>query len=129
VVSGLLFGGTHLLNKNATVWGALAIAVEAGLMLGALYVATRSLWPVIGLHLGWNMAEGGVFDTGVSGSGSHTGSLLHASVSGPHALSGGGFGPEASVFAILVCSVPTVLFLVLAKRRQRIRTRADVARG
>ncbi|WP_078862309.1 CPBP family intramembrane glutamic endopeptidase [Streptomyces sp. NRRL F-5123] len=127
VVSGLLFGGLHLLNKDATVWGALAIAVEAGLMLGALYAATRSLWPVIGVHLGWNMAEEGIFGTDVSGSGSHTGGLLHASTSGPQALSGGSFGPEASIFAIMVCAVPTVLFLVLAKRRNRLRTRADVA--
>ncbi|CAG6398595.1 CPBP family intramembrane metalloprotease [Streptomyces cocklensis] len=127
VVSGLLFGGLHLLNKDATVWGALAIAVEAGLMLGSLYAATRSLWPVIGVHLGWNMAEEGVFGTDVSGSGSHTGGLLHASTSGPQALSGGSFGPEASIFAILVCAVPTVLFLVLAKRRNRLRTRAEVA--
>lgn len=119
-VSGLAFGGLHLVNKNATVWGALAIAVEAGLMFGALYAATRTLWLPIGLHLGWNMAEQGIFGTTVSGSGSGAGGLLDASVSGPSALSGGTFGPEASIFAVLVCAVPTVLFLVMAKRRGRI---------
>ena len=124
VVSGLAFGGLHLINPDATVWGALAIAVEAGLMFGALYAATRSLWLTIGVHLGWNMAEEGIFGTAVSGSDSHTGGLLHASVSGPQILSGGSFGPEASIFAIVVCAVPTVVFLVLAKRRNRIRARA-----
>ncbi|WP_328719985.1 CPBP family intramembrane metalloprotease [Streptomyces sp. NBC_00247] len=119
-VSGLAFGSLHLVNKDATVWGALAIAVEAGLMFGAIYAATRSLWLVIGVHLGWNMAEQGIFGTAVSGSGTGTGGLLDASVSGPDILSGGAFGPEASIFAILVCAVPTVLFLMTAKRRGRI---------
>lgn len=127
IASGLAFGGLHLINPDATVWGALAIAMEAGLMFAAIYAATRSLWLAIGLHLGWNFAEEGIFGTVVSGSDSHTGGLLHASVNGPQILSGGSFGPEASIFAILVCAVPTVLFLILAKRRNRIHTRADFA--
>ena len=35
IVSGLLFGFLHLGNPNATVWSSIAIAIEAGLMLGA----------------------------------------------------------------------------------------------
>ncbi|MGW0857018.1 CPBP family intramembrane glutamic endopeptidase [Streptomyces sp. NPDC002690] len=128
-VSGLAFGTLHLVNKDATVWGALAIAVEAGLMFGAIYAATRSLWLVIGVHLAWNTAEQGIFGTAVSGSGTGTGGLLDASVSGPDILSGGAFGPEASIFAILVCAVPTVLFLRAAKRRGRIHGPGESARA
>ncbi|MFE5585640.1 CPBP family intramembrane glutamic endopeptidase [Kitasatospora sp. NPDC056531] len=120
LVSGLMFGGLHLLNKNATLWGALSIAVEAGLMLGAAYAASRSLWLAIGIHFAWNTAEQGIFGTAESGSGTGTGGLLHAAISGPDILTGGIFGPEASIFAILVCSVPTVLFLRAAKHRNRI---------
>jgi len=116
-VSGLLFGGLHLVNPGATVWGALAIAVEAGLMLGAAYVATRSLWLVIGLHFGWNFAEAGIFGATVSGADHGPAGLLTATLPGPAALTGGSFGPEASLFAILVCAVPTVLFLRAAGRR------------
>ncbi|WP_335977030.1 CPBP family intramembrane glutamic endopeptidase [Streptomyces sp. CA2R106] len=123
VVSGLAFGGLHLVNQHATLTGALAIAVEAGLMFGAVYAATRSLWLPIGIHLGWNLAEQGVFGTTVSGSDTRTGGLLHATVTGPHTLTGGSFGPEASIFAVLVCLVPTVLFLLMAKRRGRLRPR------
>lgn len=123
IVSGLAFGGLHLVNKNATLCGALAIAVEAGLMFGAVYAATRSLWLPIGIHLGWNFAEQGIFGTTVSGSGTHTGGFLHASVTGSQALTGGDFGPEASIFAVLICLVPTVLFLLAAKRRGQIRPR------
>lgn len=96
IVSALLFGGLHLVNPGATIWGALAIAVEAGLMLGAAYTVSRSLWLPIGLHFGWNMAEGGLFGVTVSGS-QNQGGLLHTVLSGPSALTGGGFGPEASV--------------------------------
>ena len=127
VVSGLVFGGLHLVNKDATIWGALSIAVESGLMFGALYAATRSLWPAIGLHFAWNAAEQGIYGTAVSGAGTGTGGLLRAYVSGPDILSGGSFGPEASVFAILVCSIPTVLLLRAAKRRDLIHRRGHLA--
>jgi membrane protease YdiL (CAAX protease family) len=121
--SGLVFGGLHLLNANATIWGALAIAIEAGLLFGAIFAATRSLWLPIGLHLGWNLAEGGIFGTTVSGTAGGRESLLQAAISGPPALTGGEFGPEASVIAIMLCIVPTVLFLMAAKRRGRFYTR------
>jgi membrane protease YdiL (CAAX protease family) len=120
VISAVFFGGTHLLNPRATVWGALAIAVEAGLMLGAAYVATRSLWVPIGLHLGWNFAETGIFGATVSGGRTESLSLLRSSMPGPEIINGGVFGPEASIFAILVCAVPTVFFLRAARRRGRI---------
>jgi CAAX protease family protein len=110
-VSALLFGGLHLLNPAATVWGALAIAAEAGLMLGAAYVVTRSLWLPIGLHLGWNFAESGIFGTTVSGSGADSGGLLKGTAHGPAIISGGEFGPEASIFAILVCVTVAVVLL------------------
>ncbi len=116
VLTGLLFGLAHLVNPHATAWGALAIAVEAGGMLGAAYVATRTLWVPIGLHFAWNFAEGGIFGTGVSGTNAPQG-LLHGVLSGPTVLSGGGFGPEASLYALLAGVVVTALFLRLAHRR------------
>jgi uncharacterized protein len=123
IVSALIFGALHLVNPDATVWGALAIAIEAGLMFGAAYAATRTLWLPIGMHLGWNFAEGGIF--GVTVSGSHgTPGLLKGTMSGSAVLTGGSFGPEASLVAILICGIPTVLFLRLAARRGRIHPRS-----
>lgn len=120
IVSALAFGGLHLINPRATIWGAIAIAIEAGLMFGAAYAATRSLWLPIGIHLGWNFAEGGIFGVTVSGSQGTVG-LLKGAVSGPVALTGGAFGPEASLIAIIICGVPTILFLRTAARHNRIR--------
>ncbi|WP_410666490.1 CPBP family intramembrane glutamic endopeptidase [Amycolatopsis sp. cmx-4-68] len=118
-LTALLFGLSHLFNAHATLWGALAIAVEAGGMLAAAYAASRTLWLPIGLHFAWNFAEGGIFGTGVSGTDAPQG-LLNAVTSGPTALSGGDFGPEASVYSLLVGVITTVVFMWLARRRGNI---------
>jgi membrane protease YdiL (CAAX protease family) len=115
-VTSVLFGLSHLLNPHASLWGAIAIAIEAGAMLAAAYAATRSLWLPIGLHFGWNYAEGAIFGTDVSGSDTPEG-LLHATTSGPAWLSGGVFGPEASVYSVLAGTIVTIVLLRLARRR------------
>ncbi|MFF0598789.1 CPBP family intramembrane glutamic endopeptidase [Streptomyces antibioticus] len=115
-LTGLVFGLSHLFNEHATLWGALAIAVEAGFMLAAAYAATRSLWLTIGVHFGWNFAAAGVFSTEVSGNGTSQG-LLDAATSGPELLTGGDFGPEGSVYAIGFGVLLTLVFLWLAHRR------------
>ncbi|GAB3406468.1 CPBP family intramembrane glutamic endopeptidase [Flindersiella endophytica] len=119
VVTGLLFGLSHLLNPNASLWGALAIALEAGGMLTAAYVATRRLWVPIGLHLGWNFAAAGIFSTEVSGNGTPQG-LLDAATSGPMLVTGGEFGPEGSLYSVVFCVLAAVVFLLVARKRGRL---------
>ncbi|MCL7365611.1 MULTISPECIES: CPBP family intramembrane glutamic endopeptidase [Streptomyces] len=118
-LTGLVFGLSHLLNEDATLWGAVAIAIEAGFMLAAAYAATRNLWLTIGVHFGWNFAAGGVFSTVVSGNGSSQG-LLDATMSGPKLLTGGDFGPEGSVYSVGFGALLTLVFLWLAHRRGNI---------
>jgi len=48
---------------------------------------------------------------------------VNATLWGPSSLTGGTFGPEASLMALLVCVVPTVLLLRRAVRTGRIRRR------
>jgi membrane protease YdiL (CAAX protease family) len=119
VLTGLVFGLSHLLNEHATLWGALAIAVEAGFMLAAVYAATRSLWPAIGVHFGWNFALGGIFSSEVSGNDANDG-LLETTLSGPKLLTGGSFGPEGSVYAVAFGALLTLVFLWLAHRRGNV---------
>jgi len=114
--TSILFGLIHLVNPNASLWGALAIAIEAGGMLGAAYIATRKLWLPIGIHFGWNFAASAIFSTEVSGNGTPQG-LLDAATSGPMPISGGEFGPEGSLYSIAFCTLLTVVFLWIAKRR------------
>ena len=54
-------------EPGATWVSSLAIAIEAGGLLAASYVATRSLWMPIGLHWSWNLFEGPVWGSPVSG--------------------------------------------------------------
>jgi membrane protease YdiL (CAAX protease family) len=127
-VTGVLFGLSHLFNPDASLWGAVAIAIEAGGMLAAAYAATRSLWVPIGLHFGWNFAESGIFSTEVSGNGTKLG-LLDSTMSGPQLLTGGDFGPEGSVYAVLFGVLTTIAFLWLARRRGHlVPRRRQVAR-
>ncbi|HET6743929.1 MAG TPA: CPBP family intramembrane glutamic endopeptidase [Kribbella sp.] len=126
--TSLLFGTAHLLNANATLWGAFSIAVEAGGTLGAAYIATRKLWLPIGLHFGWNFALSGIFGAVVSGTNQSKG-LLNGVLSGPTLLSGGEFGPEASGYTVAGGIIMTVVFLWLAHRRGNLvpRRRRGVA--
>jgi hypothetical protein len=114
-VSAGLFGLIHMGNPGATIMGAVALALEAGVLLAASYMLVRNLWLPIGLHFGWNFCEGGIFGSPVSGN--TIKGLWHTTSSGPDILSGGKFGPEASVVAVAVCASAALVMLVVAARR------------
>ena len=118
VISAAFFGAMHLGNPAATAWSSAAIAIEAGLLLGLLYHVTRSLWVCAGMHLAWNVLQGTVF--GIAVSGHPADGFLVASLSGPTWLSGGAFGAEASVAALLACGSASAVLLWVALRRGSI---------
>lgn len=115
VLSAAFFGLAHLGNPGATLTSGAAIMLEAGLLLAAFYLFTRTLWLAMGVHFGWNFAEGGVFGGEVSGQKFH--GILHTTLTGPDLWSGGKFGAEGSVVAVAVCTTVALVFLVLAIRR------------
>ena len=119
LMTGVLFGLMHLVNPDATLWGALAISVQAGFMLAACYAATRNLWVPIGLHFGWNFAAAGIFSVVVSGNGASEG-LLNATMSGTTLVTGGDFGPEGSLSAVAAGAALAAGFMWLAYRRGQV---------
>ncbi|MCW2881999.1 MAG: Abortive infection protein [Sphaerisporangium sp.] len=119
VLTGVLFGLLHIVNPDVTLWGAIAIMLEAGGMCAAAYAATRSLWVPIGVHFGWNFAASAIFSTVVSGNGANQG-LLDATMSGPALVTGGDFGPEGSLYSVLFCVLATIGFMWLARRRGNV---------
>lgn len=119
VVSSLVFGLTHLLNPHGTIEGALFIAVEAGILLGAAYMLTRRLWLSMGFHMSWNYTQSGIFSGVVSGNEAQQG-LIRATIQGPDLLTGGSFGVESSVLALALCTTTGIVMLVMAVRRGRI---------
>ncbi len=117
ILSSAIFGLLHLVNPHATLQGAVAIVFEAGVMLAAAYVLTRRLWLPMGIHAGWNFTQGGIF--GVSVSGQPATGLLEGTLSGPEWLSGGVFGAEASIVAMVLGIALGTLLLTMAWRRGR----------
>ena len=82
VVSALVFGLSHLANPQATLEGALFIAIEAGILLGAAVMLTRRLWLSIGFHMAWNYTQSAIFSGIVSGNDAEQG-LIRSTVKGP----------------------------------------------
>ena len=105
-ISSVFFGLVHISESNATLWSSLAIAVEDGLLLGAAYKYSGTLWLPIGIHWAWNFTQGNIFGFEVSGNDAGE-ALLKSTVSGPDWLTGGAFGAEASV-------IPVFLGLILS---------------
>ena len=116
-LSAAIFGALHGFNPGATLVSTLSIAFEAGVLLAAAYVFSRRLWLPIGLHFAWNFTEGGVFGASVSGHSGH--GFWRSTFDGATLLSGGQFGPEASIVAVALCFGAGVALLLSGRRRGR----------
>jgi len=117
VLSGVVFGLVHGIDPGATATALSSVAL-AGFLLGAAFALTGRLWLPIGIHAGWNFAEGSLFGTAVSGS-TVGASLTTAKLAGPEILTGGRFGPEASIVTVIVLLVVTAFLLWRIARLRR----------
>ena len=120
-LSAAAFGLMHAGNTGATTESTIAVALEAGVMLAGAYAWTRNLWLPIGIHCAWNFTEGGVFGAAVSGENGESIISVALSPSASPLITGGAFGPEASVVAVAICLCAGVAFLVAAARLGRWR--------
>ena len=114
-VTALFFGVAHLANPGATLWSGLAIAAEAGVMLGAAFLWRRSIWLVVGVHFAWNTAEQ-LLGVPVSGHAPDA-RLWTVHTSGSSLLTGGSFGLEASVISVAIGLLLAVPMFAAARRR------------
>lgn len=119
-ITSVFFGAAHIFNPGATWFSSFAIAVEAGILLGAAYMVTRRLWFPVAIHAAWNFTQGWVFSVPVSGGDAPQG-LLITTRNGPEWLTGGAFGLEASAVAMVVATLAGVILLVRAVRRDGTR--------
>lgn len=107
------------MNPQGTLEGALFIAVEAGILLAAAFMLTRRLWLSIGFHMAWNYTQSAIFSGIVSGDDAQQG-LIRSTTNGPDWRTGGSFGVESSVLALLRCTTTGIVMLVMAKKRGKI---------
>ncbi|GJG87741.1 hypothetical protein tb265_29220 [Gemmatimonadetes bacterium T265] len=98
VLTSVVFGVLHLNNPNASLASA-AVVTLAGVFLGAIRLATGSLWAAFAAHLAWNWTLAAGFHAAVSG-------LPFAAPgyrvvdAGPDWLTGGAWGPEGGAAAV-----------------------------
>lgn len=116
IIITLLFALLHLNAPGATFISVCATVAQAGLLLSASYVFSRSLWLPISLHFAWDFAEPGIF--GGINPGIHLEqNLFSSSITGPAFLTGGQSGPQNSIQALLLCLLTGFLFLWFAKKK------------
>jgi len=115
VLSGLFFGFAHAFEPNASLFSSLAISLMGGVLLSAAFIYTRRLWLVIGIHFAWNFTEGGILGLAVSGKDGK--GLLQSEITGSEFLSGGSFGPETSIVAIIIVLLAGLYLLWKAKEK------------
>ncbi len=106
VLGGLYFGLLHVpavlgdASITNILW-VLAAAIAVTGMFVALYVRSGSLWLPIGVHAAWNFSLDTLIGATMSGQDSEFG-LYQTELSGPDFVTGGEFGLEASIGAIVV---------------------------
>ncbi|WP_339295211.1 type II CAAX endopeptidase family protein [Paenibacillus sp. FSL W7-1279] len=119
-ITSLFFGVAHLGNAGATLWSAFAIALEAGVLLGAAFLWRRSLWFAMGLHFAWNTIEGLL---GIPVSGHSSAGLFTVEVNGASLLTGGDFGLEGSIVPVVGSLLLSIPMLIGAARYRRVDAR------
>jgi membrane protease YdiL (CAAX protease family) len=112
VMAALIFGLLHLANPDSSWFAALCLIAGEGIGI-AFYLVTGRIWASIGMHAAWNFTQGWIFGAVVSGTVDIAGGplALRPAAQVPDMLSGGGFGPEASLAALLVSAVASAAFL------------------
>ena len=98
IVTSVVFGLLHAWNPNPDAEAILAVIV-AGFFLGAIFLATRSLYAVGAAHFAWNWVMSGALHIAVSGVPSRDPDYRVVET-GPDWLTGGPWGPEGGVVAV-----------------------------
>lgn len=116
IISALLFAVMHSGVKGATFLMVISTSVQAGIMISASYVFSRSLWLPIFLHFAWDLAEPGIYGA-INPGITLEKHLFTSKITGLESLTGGQFGPGNSIQATIFCFATAFLFLWLAKRK------------
>ncbi|MEI6679707.1 MAG: type II CAAX endopeptidase family protein [Mariniphaga sp.] len=117
-ISAIIFGAVHLLNPDSSVISSICIGI-VGFVFGASYIYSRSLWLPIAIHFSWNFVQSGIFGAITSGN-EKTSSLFNTNISGAELITGGAFGPEGTIQAILFWLLVSIIFMVIITKQNKI---------
>lgn len=116
IVSSIVFGLLHIFNPNVNILS-MSNLILTGVMFGLYVIYTQDIWGVCGLHAAWNFSQSNIFGFNVSGMEIESGSLFKFSLDGPNILTGGSFGPEASILSTVIMFVVIIILAFKLKRR------------
>jgi uncharacterized protein len=120
IVTSIVFGLLHAANPNPDAESILAVIV-AGFFLGAILLATQSLYAAGAAHFAWNWVMSGALHSAVSGlpSGDPDYRVVD---SGPDWLTGGRWGPEGGLATVI--GMFLVLFYLYGRYLRRMEWKA-----
>ncbi|MFC7196576.1 CPBP family intramembrane glutamic endopeptidase [Halosimplex aquaticum] len=102
-LSSLAFAAGHWMNPNVTPLAVANIALF-GTLFAASYLLTERIAVAIGFHVTWNFAIASVFGFPVSGF-TTPATVVAVEQSGPELVTGGSFGPEGGLVALVAFAV------------------------
>jgi membrane protease YdiL (CAAX protease family) len=95
----VVFASMHLMNPHVTILGTVNTFL-AGVLFGMSFLRTRQLWLPIAMHAAWNVVEGTVLGTPVSGNRSP--GIIRITLQGFEWLTGSDYGVEAGLAGTIV---------------------------
>lgn len=119
----VLFGVVHLEFHPVP----LLVIMLVGLAFAFIALAEGSLWLVMGIHVGWNFAQGNVFGIPVSGTPRDVSLWAFGPAEGANAaVTGGDFGTEGSIVALALWALVAAAAFVYFRRAQAARQGATI---
>lgn len=112
LIISLVFSLVHVFNPDFSILAGIFLFIH-GLLYSVAYLKTRSLWTPIGLHMAWNLSQGPIAGMKVSGTPIES-SFFISKIKGPDILTGGNFGVEGGLIAIIISAF---ILLVILKLR------------
>jgi membrane protease YdiL (CAAX protease family) len=100
IVFSFVFAALHMFNPGANR-ASFMIAVFSSWLLSVAYLRTRALWVCWGWHFAWNTTMCLLFGLPVSGI-TQFSPIIQSNTVGPIWMTGGDYGPEASVVTAIV---------------------------
>jgi len=111
----VLFALLHGFNAGVSVFAIVNLLLFSFLLI-LLILHHKSIWAACGWHTAWNWAMENIFGLKVSGAEGGD-SVLDLTTNGLKIITGGDFGPEASIFTTLVLIGGMIYILVAAKNK------------
>jgi membrane protease YdiL (CAAX protease family) len=119
------FGLLHMHNPGATAQS-VSIVILAGLFLGAILVITRSLYAAWMAHFAWNWSMAELLHSSVSGI-RFPYAGYRVDDSGPDWLTGGAWGPEGGVAAVVGMTIGIAALVQWRRRVARLGAAVEIA--